>query len=544
MDGRLIVCVRSRATMRSRQTLWLLMAIGLFKSVHADLHATASEVQVGSSIDAFDNEKKVEEPSDEVNDDVNGLSGSSTSCAPPPQTSGNDTVINDFDAQVRSIGTHEWSIGSNGGCSDSFSGDYHDDGGNKALKGSVIVEFHPQLAQCGCYQLHEWHPGGPSSSRDCAKFQPFRAPVDVVDGSGTTYRAYVNQSVDGGQWNRVACYELASGKQRIVASNEGTNSCPGGGSASSGCYWVADAFMLSYLATACAEVPSCSIQSRGEVRSQPAGGGWSAATPGDTSADDEALSPEEARSQIQAWRFGFFGCLIALIVALMLWMSSAITAYSARKQQHLQTQASGMRVIYLRPDAWPMHVSNPGGDDALTVPVAPVEIMPPTEIPPKFVELPSPYATSRSSSSRFSTPDSHHSPIRPSPAGGHGSPRPPSPGIELQSSPSSTPGLRSTPAREFQDRSPGSSPARIAIDPRVPTVAAAPTDVNAREGLGAGSTPAMPMRTRPASVVEALPMPNTSRNRLGEPQPIIGPLSSAFYALERILSSRSDDSDG
>ena len=131
--------------------------------------------------------------------------------------------------------------------------DFHHD--NAQNKGKVAVAFTPEVSQCGCFRLFEWHPG--SDGDDCSTYLPTRAPIEITDGNGTTHRGYVDQSRNGKRWNSLGCYDLNAGEQHIVASNEGTDDC-----SQNTCYWIADAFKLEYVAQDCAQMPSCAKENK------------------------------------------------------------------------------------------------------------------------------------------------------------------------------------------------------------------------------------------------------------------------------------------
>ena len=190
-------------------------------------------------------------------------SGSGTGiCSAGPIQKPYKLVVNDFDADVvRSIGSTPWSEGTHRGCNDGHSHDaqsrlnytFHNQGINEPTrpangldfhhdnaldKGKVAVEYAPSLAQCGCYMIYEMHPGGPTSDA-CAGWLPRRAPMEVTDANGITFRRFVDQSKLGGQWNPLACYFLPEGPQRVVVSNEGTDNClEASGPEQRPCFWV------------------------------------------------------------------------------------------------------------------------------------------------------------------------------------------------------------------------------------------------------------------------------------------------------------------
>jgi hypothetical protein len=284
-------------------------------------------------------------------------------------------IVGDFDDEVSSIGEVDWREGTFTGCSDSHGDhnsewdgrlDFHHDGATD--KGKVAALYAPELAQCGCYQISEWHPGATSCRGYLAT-----AAVDIVDATGDTWRVHVDQSRDGARWNSLGCYDLAAGAQEITSSNEG-----GGSTACSNgeCYWIADAFRLEWRASSCDALAECSPPSPG--------------------ISDDVASAVVADSGSDQTRYqpAFLATLSALVLALAGWAASFVVM---RRRLRL-ARLAGPKVVYLRPDAWPMHVANPAGDDQLTMPVPPVQLT--------FTQMPSPFTTSRSTSSLDSGVDS------------------------------------------------------------------------------------------------------------------------------------------
>ena len=369
-------------------------------------------------------------------------------------------MVNDHDENVvRNIGSKMWSQAEFAGCSDGHghptqselearnkdnttlllasgtekppnrprSGlDWHHD--NARDKGKVAIEYAPSLDTCGCYMVYEWHPGGPDSEA-CAGWLPYRAPIEVTDASGTTWRAFVDQSKDGGQWNPIACYDLPAGPQRVVASNAGTDECLEKSRPEHGCFWIADALMFVWQREKCESQdgyrPRC-LDTRGEAVNA------STALPGTSyggSAHLTSKALEQLRGELGSWQLAFAVCLGILLITLLTSARLALVGPGVRHGRMAGSsadtdQCAEPKVIYLRPDAWPMHVINPGGDDALTVPIEPIELgvctvgnvtvataggvtggCGPAGAPARsttFTQMPSPYATR--TSSRASTP--------------------------------------------------------------------------------------------------------------------------------------------
>ena len=318
-------------------------------------------------------------------------------------------MVGDFDEAVCSVGESPWLLGTFTGCSDSHGDhedtrhqgadfyssprddnptrlDFHHDGARR--KGRVVVQYNPSLEGCGCYHVSEWHPGG-SSAPDCGAYLPKTAPVTIDDANGTTHRLIVNQAEGGGQWNSLGCFDFDAGTQHLTASNDGSNDCTYGKGA---CYWIADAFKFEHIAHSCLAVPSwaCTLSEHNRLDTReasersatsivPAGltceaiklreaGGAPAASPSQVASGSDA-----AGNATEAWRRAFFICLAAFVLSFLLWLVGATQLHKRWRKALLDNST---KIIYLRPDAWPMQVMNPGGDDCLTVPVEPVVLSP------------------------------------------------------------------------------------------------------------------------------------------------------------------------
>ena len=140
-----------------------------------------------------------------------------------------------------------------------------------------------------------------------------------------------------------------------------------------------------------------------------------------------ALSESFARARhLEASRSAWqLGCIVSMSLALLLLVLGVIWQWMKchKSERKENDEAGGIRVVYLRPDAWPMRVENPGGDEALTVAVAPTEICQPQFIPSTtsdtWVQM-GPPVTNRSQSStsiRDGTSQRHASGSEPSPSG-------------------------------------------------------------------------------------------------------------------------------
>ena len=88
---------------------------------------------------------------------------------------------------------------------------------------------------------------------------------------------------------------------------------------------------------------------------------------------------KQANEAERTWRNTSLGLLGALLVLMFIWLS-ACAIYVWRRQQMRRDRTGvlpsprneekancqqGIKVVYLRPDAWPMSVVNPGGDQCV-----------------------------------------------------------------------------------------------------------------------------------------------------------------------------------
>ena len=115
----------------------------------------------------------------------------------------------------------------------------------------------------------------------------------------------------------------------------------------------------------------------------------------------------EAR-QDSLWRHVSIASLGALLLLILSWLLACLfwpphgrSRQASRRQGRPEANEgyTGIKVVYLRPDAWPMHVINPGDQNALTVPIEePVELLSSEFIPTSWVQMEPPPACSSWSS--------------------------------------------------------------------------------------------------------------------------------------------------
>lgn len=92
----------------------------------------------------------------------------------------------------------------------------------------------------GCYLLEEWHP----STAGCANYLAQSVPLTISYCRQRTLNLRYDQSVNGGQWNRVARLPFNAGYLASTAIQAVT---PPACDAGSDCVTVGDAFRLTYL---------------------------------------------------------------------------------------------------------------------------------------------------------------------------------------------------------------------------------------------------------------------------------------------------------
>lgn len=161
-------------------------------------------------------------------------------------------VVNDMDAE--GLEGHGWESGYYSPCIGYGTGsegaghavDYHTDGAGS--RGEVSVAVTAPLESAGCYLVEEWHPSG----RSCSPYLPKNAPLQV-NTVATTEHLVVDQSVNGGQWNKLGLFSLLAEGPHLSFSNGG-----GGGlqCEASICWWTADAWRFTEQpAEMCGEAP-------------------------------------------------------------------------------------------------------------------------------------------------------------------------------------------------------------------------------------------------------------------------------------------------
>lgn len=119
--------------------------------------------------------------------------GSSTNSLQASGTTTFEIVIDNPSATV--VGT--WSSGT--GSADKFGSDYRFKNGGT---GAAYLQYTPNITTPGNYDIYEWHPQG--ANRTVA------APFTITYNGGST-TVTLNQQINGGKWNLLGTFNLASG---------------------------------------------------------------------------------------------------------------------------------------------------------------------------------------------------------------------------------------------------------------------------------------------------------------------------------------------
>jgi Purple acid Phosphatase, N-terminal domain len=133
-----------------------------------------------------------------------------------------DIIIDNASATV--VGT--WSTGTS--ATDKFATDYRF---KSAGTGAAYLQYTPNIATAGSYQVYEWHSAGSNRSTN--------APY-VITFDGGSQTVGINERVNGGTWNYVGTYNFAAGTSGNIKI---TDTIPDSGMIS-----LADAVKLVFLA--------------------------------------------------------------------------------------------------------------------------------------------------------------------------------------------------------------------------------------------------------------------------------------------------------
>lgn len=126
---------------------------------------------------------------------------------------------------------------------DAYNKQFHHDWSENKGAASFKFNFFPPAD--GCYTLEEHHPG---KSALCSQYLPRNARLDIDYCKGKSSTIYINQAVQGGQWNEIGTFPLFKGYEGSLTMRNAVNEqCELQGN----CFWVVDAFRLTWKGTEC-----------------------------------------------------------------------------------------------------------------------------------------------------------------------------------------------------------------------------------------------------------------------------------------------------
>jgi len=153
-------------------------------------------------------------------------------------------ILDDMDStlNLQGVNAHE---GSYAPCmKDAYKNQFHHDWGQN--KGSAKFSFTFEPPQSGCYKIDEYHPGG-KNNWACTQYMPRNAKLDIEQGQGQVQSYTINQAENGAQWNAIGSQMFSAGKAaKLIMKNSPNEQC-----ADSTCFWVADAFRLTWTGETC-----------------------------------------------------------------------------------------------------------------------------------------------------------------------------------------------------------------------------------------------------------------------------------------------------
>eukprot|EP00746_Dinoflagellata_sp_MGD_P003283 gnl/MRDRNA2_/MRDRNA2_106379_c0_seq1.p1 gnl/MRDRNA2_/MRDRNA2_106379_c0~~gnl/MRDRNA2_/MRDRNA2_106379_c0_seq1.p1 ORF type:complete len:455 (-),score=106.52 gnl/MRDRNA2_/MRDRNA2_106379_c0_seq1:187-1551(-) len=156
---------------------------------------------------------------------------------------GQQIVLDDLDSEVFSHArAHQ---GSYGPClEDAYNGQFVHDWARE--KGAVSATYSFNPPRDGCYLVEEHHPG---NNQMCSRYLPKAAELHVAYCMGKTADVTIDQSRNGGTWNTIGKWPFFAGhKGSFTLSNSPQDSCSMGE-----CFWVADAFRVTWVGPSCTE---------------------------------------------------------------------------------------------------------------------------------------------------------------------------------------------------------------------------------------------------------------------------------------------------
>jgi len=128
---------------------------------------------------------------------------------------------------------------------DAYGGQFHHDWARN--KGFAMLSFTFDPPRTGCYRIEEYHPG---SDPNCARYLPRNARLEVETGINSSTMYQINQAERGAQWNEVGLLGFdADIPGKLTMRSSINEQC------AEACFWVVDAFRLTWVAAQCPEDP-------------------------------------------------------------------------------------------------------------------------------------------------------------------------------------------------------------------------------------------------------------------------------------------------
>jgi len=132
---------------------------------------------------------------------------------------------------------------------DAYNGQFHHDWARNKGNAHFSMSFDPPVT--GCYKIEEYHPG---SDYSCSRYLPRNAELNIDYCQGMSKTLQINQAVQGAQWNEIDRLPFHKGHQgKFTMKNKQGEQCDTGS-----CFWVADAFRLTWVANECNTTDSAS----------------------------------------------------------------------------------------------------------------------------------------------------------------------------------------------------------------------------------------------------------------------------------------------
>jgi len=172
--------------------------------------------------------------------------------------SGNPVIVlDDNDGESSFSKTEDAHKGTYQPClEDAYNGQFVHDWATNKGKASATFWFDPP--KNGCYAIEEHHPG---SDFSCSRYLPTAAKLQIGYCYGKTKQLEIDQSKNGGKWNKIATLPFFKGnKGYFKLSNSAQDSC-----SAESCFWVADAFRVTWIGASCSKSSINEAASSSEV---------------------------------------------------------------------------------------------------------------------------------------------------------------------------------------------------------------------------------------------------------------------------------------